>query len=84
MAVVFCWRTGVIGFSRRVPKGALPLVSGPLRRLRNITLAIARHAHDGKTLLVPGVPEADTNLAALQAARRFKDELRKRLAEELG
>lgn len=59
----YCWTNGVIGFTtlRRplVPKGALPIISGPPRRTRDLVTATARHAYDGKTLLVPGIPEAD-------------------------
>ena len=53
------YRKGEIGFlaaHRRLPKGALPLPDVP----RALIEARARRAYDGKTLLVPGVPEART------------------------
>lgn len=54
----FCWASGVIQFAKRKPKGALLLMRGPARKVRQTITATARHGYDGKTLLVPGVPEA--------------------------
>lgn len=80
MAVAYCWRTGEIGLSKRMPRGALQLGSGAMRTLQPAVSALARHAYDNKTLLVPGIPEADSDLDALEAARRFQIELSKRTA----
>lgn len=80
MAVAYCWRDGRLECASRAPKGALVLANGPMRLLRKITSTIGRHGYDGRTLLVPGIPEADTDLEALEAARRFQVECRRRLA----
>ncbi|MEH3093390.1 MAG: hypothetical protein PGN20_15445 [Agrobacterium cavarae] len=58
MGHIVCYRSGQVFVSRRVPKGALQIVTGHGRRLNRVLSACARHAYDGETLLVPGVPEA--------------------------
>ncbi|SCM75413.1 Host nuclease inhibitor protein [uncultured Pleomorphomonas sp.] len=69
----YCWRTGKIEFGRSTPNGALEIADAPGRELRRHVSASARHAYDGETLLVPGVPEAATDLAAGEAVGRFRD-----------
>lgn len=69
----FCDRRGVIKFGRSVPDGQLLVASAPAKFLRDEITASARHAYDGKTLLVPGVPEAETEDEALDALIRFCD-----------
>ena len=44
----------------------------------------ARLAYDNKTLLVPGIPEAESSNDALVAAMTFADRIRKMLEEEGG
>ncbi len=80
MGRIVCYRSGEVFVSRRVPKGALQIVTGHGRRLNRVLGVCARHAYDGKTLLVPGLPEADTDLQAVEAVRQFKQMLLKRLA----
>jgi len=80
MAHIVCWRSGEVLVSRRVPKGAIRIVTGHGKRLRRILVACARHAYDGRTLLVPGMPEADNDLAAIAAVKAFEAMLLKRLA----
>ena len=67
----YCYRTGIIGFGRHVPEGAFSLLHGDDETVRDIVSIHARHAHDGHTLLVPGVPEADTDDDARDAAIAF-------------
>lgn len=66
----YCWRSGLIEFGDSVPKGALPIGSGDDAFRANVE-AKARHAYDGKRLLVPGVPEAATSADAVLALRLF-------------
>ncbi len=80
MGHIVCWRSGLVFVCRRVPSGAIQLVSGHGRRLNRVLSVCARHAYDGKTLLVPGVPEAETDLQAVEAVRQFKQILLERLA----
>lgn len=69
----YVWRTGMIETRRRksVPAGAMGLFAFMGRRAalvgKDAIAAKARHAYDGETLLVPGVPEADDAEAALDA-----------------
>ena len=79
MARAHAWRTGLIVFRRKgrpCPAGALPLPDVH----RSVIEARARHAYDNKTLLVPGVPEAANDAAALEAFEAFCDFLRKEAA----
>ncbi len=74
----FCGRDGVIEFGRQVPEGLLPIMRGRSREVRAIVEVCARHAYDGRTLLVPGLPEAENDEAALDALMRFRDYVRLR------
>lgn len=67
----YCWRGGVIEFGRRVPTGALPLDHGTERSVRDRVEPLARRAYQKGVLLVPGIPEAETDVAALEAYERF-------------
>jgi hypothetical protein len=83
----WCWRTGAIGFgraSRRAPKDAFDLGCGSPRRLRDVVSVNARHAYEGRTLLVPGVPEAPDDVEALAAAKRFAALVQLRMAGKSG
>lgn len=81
MAHIVCHRSGEAFVSRRVPKGTMKIVTGHGRRLKRVLCACARHAYDGKTLLVPGLPEADNDLQAINAVKAFEQMLRERLAK---
>ncbi|UWQ00832.1 host nuclease inhibitor protein [Aliiroseovarius crassostreae] len=74
MLRAFCWRNGVIGFTTTleqaaVPDGALEIENPGMSEdcFRELIEARARLAHDNRTLLVPGVPEAETDKQALDA-----------------
>lgn len=54
----YCWASGRIGFGKRTPKGALPIISGASHTVRFILNGIARPGHRKGVLLVPGIPEA--------------------------
>jgi len=69
----FCYRSGQIHFGRKVPDGAIAMASGPARKVRDFFCGVSRHAYDGKTLLVPGIPEAEGDDEAESALRRFVD-----------
>lgn len=76
----YAWRTGQIEFGRKVPPGALPIAEAPAKKLRREIDVAARHAYDGKTLLVPGVPEAKHGAAALKALMAFRNWIAPRFA----
>lgn len=70
----YAWRYGRIDFGRRVPGGAIEIAKDrDEQRLRDLICATARHAYDGVTLLVPGVPEAESEEAAADALVRWRD-----------
>lgn len=65
------YANGVIVFSRKCPSRALPITSAPAARLRKAVSGLARRAYDGKTLLVPGLPEAESWDRRSEALIRF-------------
>lgn len=67
-----------IEFGRRIPDGCLPIARGPSKKLRDFIEARARHAYDGATLLVPGIPEAPDQAKALDALHLWLDWCRDR------
>lgn len=75
----WCYTDGIIRFDRRTPDGGMRLLRGDETAVRAAVAPIARLAHDGETLLVPGVPEAETRKQALDAVLRFKDWAKKRM-----
>lgn len=64
-------------------EGTLVVGMGSAVALLEIVSTIGRHAYDGETLLVPGVPEAADDDAALAAAHAFAAEIDKRLTPSL-
>lgn len=69
----FVWRTGLVEFGRSVPSGAIEVPRGPARVLRARMSVLCRHAYDGKSLLVPGIPEAENDEATMNASKPFKE-----------
>lgn len=80
----YCFASGHIEFGRSVPSGALPIARGKAKALRDLIDATARHGYRTKLvkgrptkipgsdhLLVPGVPEAPDQDAALDALSRY-------------
>ena len=74
-------RHGVITFSTKRIDGLLEVgrCRAPGRRLRREVEVTARHAYDGTTLLVPGIPEAVDADAALDALIAYRDWIAPRL-----
>lgn len=68
----YCFASGQIEFGAKIPEGGLPIAKGPARVLRDWLCGVARHAYDGETLLVPGIPECQGDQdKALDALKRF-------------
>lgn len=68
----YCFASGQIEFGAKIPEACLPIAKGPARVLRDWLCGVARHACDGETLLVPGIPECQGDqAAALDALKRF-------------
>lgn len=69
----YCWASGLIEFGGITPPGAIQIASGREADLRKTLDMLARHgkgASAGK-LLVPGVPEAETEAAASDALAKW-------------
>lgn len=54
------------------------------KKFKDIVSVNARHAYDGVTLLVPGVPEASDQNKGLDALLRFRRLIEMRMAGETG
>lgn len=79
LATAFCDAAGVVEIreGKIVPDGMLPVFrTRSLRRTREVAELVCRHAHDGATLLVPGVPEAKNQADGLNALLAFRAWLR--------
>ncbi|EBC0454959.1 host nuclease inhibitor protein [Salmonella enterica] len=55
----YCWASGLIEFGNPLPEGALPIIVGEEKQVRDVVGVLARHAYNGN-LLVPGIPEAES------------------------
>lgn len=84
MIRAYCYASGLIEFGNRVPQGAMVIARGPEQELRRYIDAKARHGYRTRSiggrraavpgtehLLVPGVPEADSQSVAMAALNRW-------------
>ncbi len=82
--VAYAWMSGLIRIGTEVPRGALPIAwSEDRKALDDVIIVCARHAYDGVTLLVPGIPEAESYQEALRALADFVDMVEHRLERRL-
>ncbi|MGN7832628.1 hypothetical protein ACTJI2_13560 [Pseudoxanthomonas sp. 22568] len=65
--IAFCWVNGQIEFGRRLPTGAIEVARGGQDVLEPAVRVLARQGYDGKTLFVPGIPEAQSEKERLDA-----------------
>jgi hypothetical protein len=82
--LAYAFRSGLIGFidgPGPMPDGALWIVSGAREQIHELVAGNARRAYDNETLLVPGVPEAQSDPAAYEAFRNFHDRIHGLLAK---
>jgi hypothetical protein len=79
--IAYCFASGEILFGQRVPRGAIRIASGPAKTLRKKVSAVARHAYDKRTLLVPGVVEAPNQMQGIKALVAFKNWIKPRFEE---
>ncbi len=71
-----CYRSGEIVLSRAPDlEGAIQLCEGPKEDLMQQLNAKARLAYDGETWLVPGLPEARSDIEAMTALEAFSARL---------
>ncbi|EBB2798287.1 host nuclease inhibitor protein [Salmonella enterica] len=74
----YCWASGLIELGNTLPEGALPIVTGSEKKVREEVEVLARHAYNGQ-LLVPGIPEAASQDEAREALERFARVIQERL-----
>lgn len=74
----YCWASGLIEFGHTLPEGALPIITGKGKDVRDEVEVLARHAYNGD-LLVPGIPEAADQNEAREALERFSRVIQERL-----
>ncbi|HGB3175960.1 TPA: host nuclease inhibitor protein [Salmonella enterica subsp. enterica serovar Chester] len=74
----YCWASGLIEFGHTLPEGALPIITGKEKDVRDEVEVLARHAYNGD-LLVPGIPEAADQNEAREALERFSRVIQERL-----
>ena len=67
MAVAYTYASGEICIGAEVPDGALPLGEGTPTEMNNALAGTARKSRTGGLWLVPGIPEADDQGAAMDA-----------------
>lgn len=68
--IAYCYASGVVGFGDKIERGTLPI--GRLQCDRAAFTVHCRLAYDGKTWLVPGIPEAPDQMAGIDALRSFQ------------
>lgn len=71
----YCWRSGLIEFGKRVPCGAREIVRGPRKIIKQALNNKSRHDRDGRSLLVPAIPEAKDDNAAYWELHMFRQEV---------
>lgn len=76
--VAYARASGLIEFGKSCPDGALPVLVGDSKKVRSAVIALARHSRTNDDLLVPGVPEAADQDAAVQALSTFAKMLKER------
>ncbi|ENT5390610.1 TPA: hypothetical protein ACG3DW_004738 [Pseudomonas aeruginosa] len=69
--IAFCWASGLIQFGDQVPEGAIEIARGDDEIVREVIEVNSRLAYDCKSLLVPGVPEAETQAEGGDALENF-------------
>lgn len=78
--IAYAYASGLIEFGSRVPVGALPIITGPAKHVRQIISATSRHSRDSEEMLVPGVPEAKDQIAGVDALIRYTNWVEGKLA----
>ncbi|HGA5439881.1 TPA: host nuclease inhibitor protein [Salmonella enterica subsp. enterica serovar Eastbourne] len=73
----YCWASGLIEFGHTLPEGALPIITGKEKDVRDEVEVLARHAYNGD-LLVPGIPEAESMDEYREALFRFSCKVQER------
>lgn len=76
LTIAYCWASGLIEFGDATPKGAIPIMRGPEKYVRDTIEVHARHAYEKGKLLVPGIPEVEDDVEKAEALDAFGVRLR--------
>lgn len=83
--VAYCYADGAIRFGKRSAKGALPIAaSANEHHLREAVQGVARKGYQDGVWLVPGIPEAPDQGAALEALIVFRGRVEESLRTQEG
>ena len=70
--IAYAWSNGRLQVGKRTPERALAIASGGEKPLRKAISVLARHGYSKGFYLVPGVPEAESDNARLDALIEFR------------
>lgn len=75
MIFAYCWRSGHLEFGTKLPSGALPIhkFKQSDTKTREQIEVLCRLSYDGKSHLVPGIPEAADDENAEKAFNFFRE-----------
>jgi hypothetical protein len=77
----YAWQSGLIEFGQRVPSEAMLICEGRAKEVKHHVACLARIGYDGG-LLVPGVPENDSENAKLDALIAFSFRIQERMEKD--
>ncbi len=83
MAEMWCDAKGELAVGARRPLPSHFIIAGPGALLRRAIESLARLAYDGRTWLVPGVPEAASKAEAMAALQQFRERVTKHIDREV-
>lgn len=79
--IAYCFADGELQFASRLPAGALPIARHEGRKgtadWKRMIKNWCRRSYDGQVYLVPGIPEAPDQMAAVDALSRFVNRIEK-------
>jgi hypothetical protein len=67
----YCWRSGLIEFGSKVPSGAIPIIDTHGKQISRESIESGARLGYDHSLLVPGIPEADSDEAAMEALEKW-------------
>jgi len=88
--LAIAWQTGRIEFTKKPKPGAITIMYGPAKNVRDVVTINARESYPSKPggkdtcLLVPGIPEAAGPTEKVDALIRFQDLIETRVKPYVG
>lgn len=75
---VYCWQSGHLEFGTAAPEGTITIATVRNKAERAKVEVCCRHSRHNDDLLIPGIPEAESEEAAIDALVIFCQQLRQR------